>query len=130
MKLLRSLAFLLALAGLSQAGTFFFGVTAAQAAGLSQPQTTAGDQIVCLYADGPLSGTWSATVHFWQVQGDGELSLISTITLTQAGPNVDGSGSSAYDKACYNVRGGTQIYADVTNVTGTIPAPGLYAENR
>ena len=130
MKLFRSLALLLALAGLSQAGTFFFGVRTAQAAGLSQPQTTAGDQIVCLYADGPLSGTWGATVHFWAQQGDGELSLISTITLTQAGPNVDGSGSSSYDKACYNIKGGTQIWADVTNVTGTIPVTGLYAENK
>jgi len=127
---MKRLLALLLLAGLSQAGTFFFGVTGAQNTSASSPQSTAGDQIVCLYADGPLSGTWSATVHFWQVQGDGELSLISTITLTQAGPNVDGTGSSAYDKACYNVRGGTQIYADVTKVTGTIPAPGLFAENR
>jgi hypothetical protein len=109
---------------------FFSGVTANQAAGLSQSWTPAGDCEASFYASGPLSGTWSATVRFWEARGDGGLALVASAVLTQAGPNVDGTGTRAYDSQNLNVNGGSQFFADVTAVTGTIPARGLYAEGR
>jgi hypothetical protein len=109
---------------------FFSGVTANQAAVLSRPFNTPGDCEASFYASGPLSGTWGAKVRFWEQRGDGGLALVASAVLTQAGPNVDGTGTLAYDSLDLNVNGGSQFFADVTAVTGTIPAPGLYAEGR
>ena len=131
----RYLLLLLAIAGLTQAATIFSGVTANQNTSVTAsqyaPPFSPGDQQANLYASGPLSGTWTATVHFYAAQnGNSELRLLATMSLTNAGPNTDGTGTKAYDNLGINVKGGTSIYADVTNVTGTIPAPGLFAENK
>ena len=109
---------------------FFSGVTAAQNTGSSLSLQVPGDCEASFYASGPLSGTWGATVRFWEQRGDGGLALVASAVLTQAGPNVDGKGMRAYDSLNLNVNGGSVFFADVTAVTGTIPAPGLYAEGR
>jgi hypothetical protein len=109
---------------------FFSGVTAAQNTGSSLPLQVPGDCEASFYASGPLSGTWGATVRFWEQRGDGELALVASAILTQAGPYTGGTGQRAYDQKNYMVDGGSVFFADVTSVTGTIPAPGLYAEGR
>jgi len=126
----RFLLLLLWLAAISPAGTLFTGVTANQVASASTFQTAAGDQQFNLYASGPTSGTWTATVHFYKLRGDGALSLLATMNLSSSGPNTDGTGTRTYDQLGVNIGGGSYVFADVTNVTGTIPAPGLFAENK
>jgi hypothetical protein len=131
MKILRSIFLLLALAGLTSAGTLFSGITAAQNTSACAQQFSAGDQQVSLYASGPASGTWTATVRFFKLRGDGGLALVATTNLSNAGPNIDGTGTRIYDAIDLNEVGGTTIYADVTNVTGTVPAGiALYAETK
>ena len=109
---------------------FFRGVTAAQNTNNCTPMQVPGDCEISLYASGPKSGTWGATVNFWEERGDGGLALIASAILTQAGPYADGSGNRVYDNKNYMVNGGSRFFADVTSVTGTIPAPGLYAEGK
>lgn len=87
-----------------------------------------GSRAVSFYVDGPASGTWSATVRFWRVQGDGSLSLLASATLTNSGPNTDGGGTKTYDQISLDISGPLRIKADVSSVTGTIPDPGLFAE--
>jgi hypothetical protein len=110
--------------------TLFSSVTAAQNTSACTPLDLPGDCEVSLYASGPKSGTWSATVTFWELRGDGELAEVAHANLTQAGPYPGGTGVRVYDQKNYMVNGGSTIFADVTNVTGTIPAPGLYAEGK
>lgn len=110
--------------------SFFSNVTMAQNYTHSTPLdlSTKGDSEVSLYCSGPKSGTWSATVNFWELRGDGGLALIASAVLTQAGPYIDGTGTRVYDTKNFWLDGSSTIFADVTNVAGTIPASGLYAE--
>jgi hypothetical protein len=126
----------LALAGLTHAGQFFSGKTSAQGYAASIPQNTysTGKTQWKIYASGPNSGTWGATVHVYQRMSDTALALIATFTLTQAGPNIDVTGTRSQDMISLNMEANSVYYADITNVTGTIPAtgfvPGLLVEQK
>jgi hypothetical protein len=123
----RYLLLLLALAGLTHAGQFFSGDTANAVTGASLPQYSTGGKIGNIYVSGPIAGTWSATVHVYRLQADNGLRLIATFTLTQAGPNTDGTGTRVYDALDLNLPAG-YYFADVTGKTGTVPATGIAAE--
>lgn len=109
---------------------FFNGVTAAQdyKACILLPKQSRQNTELSLYASGPKSGTWTATVRFLIMRGDGELSLVASCNLNQDGPNPGGTGTRVYDAVSIWLNPDSVVYADVINPTGTIPAPGLYAE--
>jgi hypothetical protein len=131
MKIYRTLLTVLFLVAFSRAGTLFSGVTTVQSTAACSYQRSEGDQQISLYASGPASGTWTATVRFFKLRGDGGQALVATTNLSNAGPSIDGTGARAYDAIELNEVNGTTIYADVTNVTGTIPAgTALYAETK
>ena len=89
--------------------SFFSGVTTTQAYTACTPLDLSnhGDSELSLYASGPHSGTWSATVNFWELRGDGELSLIATANLTQSGPYTGGTGSRVYDQKSVWINAGS-----------------------
>lgn len=126
----RYLPLLLALAGLSQAGGIFFsGVTAVQTEASSANINVTGNAAASFYASGPNSGTWTAVVTVYEKKGDGSLRNVVTFNLSNAGPNINTTYSKAYDDLDVTSPGGFHVAA-VTAVTGTIPAPGLFAENK
>ena len=108
----------------------FSGVTANQVATASLPYNTPGDCEASFYASGPASGTWTARVDIWEKRGDGELASVWYFLLSNSTPNLGGTGVRTYDQQNLFINGGSIYLASVTLVTGTIPAPGLYAESR
>ena len=126
----RYLLLLLALAGLTSAGQFFNGDTTTKVPTASLPQFAPGDQQFNLYVSGPASGTWGARISFYALQGDGALRLLVTDTINNSGPNIDGTATRAYDNLALNIKGGSQVFAGIMSKSGTIPAPGLFAENK
>ena len=126
----RYLLLLLALATFAGAGQFFSGVTANQVATASLPQYAPGDQQMRFYASGPNSGTWTASVTFYKLQGDRALVPLVSTSLSSSASALDSTATRRFDVLALNIGGGTTVFAGVSNVTGTIPAPGLFAENK